>query len=248
MKVPKNHPRYLSLSQRHNIEQAFKKGIVAEAGLVAHGRGEAFDYFLGEKTHGFSKEAIRAAAAELLLAKKPVISVNGNTTALCAEEFVRLSNELKAPIEVNLFYGPVKRRNTIVDYYKRLGKHILGGNPTAKVPHLKSLRGRVSKKGILAADVVLLAIEDGDRTEMLRQMGKKIIAIDLNPLSRTAKKANITIVDNVLRSVPLMTKEAKKLKRKSKEQLRKIVKNFNNKSVLRESEKLLRKAVLGAKL
>ena len=29
-------------------------------GLIAHGRGETFDYLLGEKTNGFAKKAIEA--------------------------------------------------------------------------------------------------------------------------------------------------------------------------------------------
>lgn len=50
--------------------------------------------------------------------------------------------------------------------------------------------------------MVLVPLEDGDRTEALRRMGKTVIAIDLNPLSRTSRAANITIVDNVIRAVP----------------------------------------------
>ncbi len=37
---------------------------------------------LGEKTTSNAKNAIKAAAAALILAKNPVISVNGNTAAL----------------------------------------------------------------------------------------------------------------------------------------------------------------------
>ena len=39
-------------------------------------------------------------------------------------------------------------------------------------------------------------------------MGKKVIAIDLNPLSRTAKKATLTIVDEVTRALPVITEPA----------------------------------------
>ena len=36
-------------------------------------------------------------------------------------------------------------------------------------------------------------------------MGKQVIAIDLNPLSRTAQTAHISIVDELTRCLPLMT-------------------------------------------
>jgi 4-phosphopantoate--beta-alanine ligase len=36
-------------------------------------------------------------------------------------------------------------------------------------------------------------------------MGKKVIAIDLNPLSRTARMAHITIVDELTRCLPLLS-------------------------------------------
>ncbi|PNX46256.1 MAG: hypothetical protein BV456_12485, partial [Thermoplasmata archaeon M8B2D] len=76
--IPKNHPRYESLMTRKRISYAMNKGFVHETGLIAHGRGEAFDYLLGEKTNRFAYEAEKVAAAALLYAKKPVISVNGN--------------------------------------------------------------------------------------------------------------------------------------------------------------------------
>ena len=65
--------------------------VVAMAGLIAHGRGEAFDYMLGEETTEPAIEAIKAAAAALLLADHPVLSVNGNVAALCPEDFGELS-------------------------------------------------------------------------------------------------------------------------------------------------------------
>ncbi len=43
-------------------------------------------------------------------------------------------------------------------------------------------------------------------------MGKKVITFDLNPLSRTAKTADITIVDNVVRAINKLILECKKSK------------------------------------
>ena len=66
MNIPKSHPRYESLKYRHKIIEGMKNLVVAEAGLIAHGRGECFDYILGEKTNKPAKEAIKAAVALLL--------------------------------------------------------------------------------------------------------------------------------------------------------------------------------------
>ena len=52
--IPKNHPRYQSLFTREKIIEGMHEGIVAEAGLIAAGRGEAFDYILGEETPPFA--------------------------------------------------------------------------------------------------------------------------------------------------------------------------------------------------
>jgi len=47
MSVPKDHPRKRSLEIRHALVEGYRKGLVADEGLIAHGRGEAFDYLLG---------------------------------------------------------------------------------------------------------------------------------------------------------------------------------------------------------
>ncbi len=55
--LPKDHPRYQSLKYRHKIIEGMKDLVVAEAGLIAHGRGECFDYILGENTNDIAKKA-----------------------------------------------------------------------------------------------------------------------------------------------------------------------------------------------
>ena len=68
------------------------------------------------------------------------------------------------------------------------------------------LKGQdVVPTGIGSADVVLVPLEDGDRCQALVDMGKQVITIDLNPLSRTAQTAHITIVDELTRCLPLLT-------------------------------------------
>jgi len=227
LKIPKSHPRFVSLSIREKIVKGYNDGLVAKEGLLAHGRGEAFDYLVGEKTTRTAKAAINAAAATLLSAQSPVISVNGNVAALCPKEIVQLAKATKAKIEVNLFYYDENRKKKIVKSLKKAGaKQVLGTNPRSyrRIGGLDSPRRIVDKDGIFAADVVLVPLEDGDRTEALQKIGKTVITFDLNPLSRTAQTADITIVDNVIRGMRLLVSACKKSKTAKT--------NFNNKRSL----------------
>lgn len=237
-KISPEHPRAESLRIRERLVEKFENGIVAKAGLLAHGRGEAFDYLLGEKTNLKALEAMKAAAATLLTAKHPVISVNGNAAALAAKDIVKLADVVKANIEVNLFHRSIEREKAIKKLLEDAGaKEVLGVDEaaSARIPEVASERRRVDPKGILVADVVLVPLEDGDRTQALAKMGKKVIAIDLNPLSRTSQFASITIVDNIVRAMLTLTKIAKKLKTEDKEKLEKIASTFDNKKNLSEA-------------
>ena len=91
MNIPTSHPRAKSLKIREKLVSGFESGIVAKEGLIAHGRGETFDYLLGERTTKNAKQAIKKASLVLLSAKNPVISINGNTAALCLRELIQLS-------------------------------------------------------------------------------------------------------------------------------------------------------------
>jgi 4-phosphopantoate--beta-alanine ligase len=236
--IPKSHPRAKSLLIREKLVTGFEQGLVAKEGLLAHGRGEAFDYLLGEKTNKTAKLAIKAAAAQILLADLPVISVNGNIAALCPKEIVRLANTSGAKIEVNLFYAHEKRKQNIIRTLKKSGaKEILGINHdlSTTLSGLDSARRIVDKNGIFAADVVIVPLEDGDRTMALRKAGKIVITFDLNPLSRTSQTANITIIDNVTRAIDLLIITCKKLSKKNKKTLERIVKDFNNKKNLADN-------------
>lgn len=236
--IPKSHPRKKSLLIREKIVNGFDQGLVAKEGLLAQGRGEAFDYLLGEKTGKTAKQAIKTAAAQILLAKMPVISVNGNIAALCPKQIVRLSKIGKAKLEINLFYSNEKRKKAIIKILKNNGaSEILGINRSSstKLSKIDSARRIVDKNGIFSADVVIVPLEDGDRTLALRKAGKKVITFDLNPLSRTSQTANITIVDNVIRAIDVLILEIKKLSRNNVKTLEKIVNNFDNKKNLQEN-------------
>jgi len=236
IEIPRSHPRYESLMIRERLVKGFKEGYVVPQGLIAHGRGECFDYIIGERTIEPALKAIEAAAATLLLAKHPVISVNGNVAALAAEEVVKLARKVNAKIEVNLFYRTEERVRKIAEVLRESGaEEVLGvDDAVATIPELFSERRRVSPRGIYVADVVLVALEDGDRTEALRRMGKTVIAIDLNPLSRTSLAASITIVDNVVRALPRISEAVDGLKTRSRAELEAIVRNYNNAKVLAE--------------
>ncbi|MDT7877207.1 MAG: 4-phosphopantoate--beta-alanine ligase [Candidatus Caldarchaeales archaeon] len=241
--IPRDHPRYVSLMIRRRLVEGFRAGIVVPEGLLAHGRGEALDYILGEETQPPAQQAVKAAAALMLSSQHPVISVNGNTVALAVDEVVRLSKLVPAKIEVNLFHRSGERISKIKQLLENHGAaDVLGDDELVEIPGLSSLRRLVSRRGIFAADCVLVPLEDGDRAEKLVSMGKKIIAIDLNPFSRTSRAATITIVDNVVRAMPNLCRAVEELKGRDHETLQAIYKGFNNQENLaRMIELILRR-------
>lgn len=228
--IPENHPRALSLTYRKLIEDGVESGLVAKAGPIAHGRGEAFDYLLGEETLPCVLDDIETAAALLLEAEYPVISVNGNSAVLAPESLVSLARAIPAKLEVNVFYGRTfDREKMISDLLKSKGaEEVLGINASAKVPNLFSARQHVDKEGMAKADLVLVLLEDGDRTKALIDWGKKVISVDLNPLSRTGKDATLNICDNIVRCVPLLEKAVTEL-RDDKAKRSKLIQEMNNK-------------------
>ena len=234
--IPKSHPRYASLVARERVAEGVRRGYTSTQGLIAQGRGECFDYLIGEKTTPAALQAIRAAAAMLLLVERPALSVNGNVAALVAEEMVALAAALKIPLEVNLFHRSEERVAKIADLLREKGaEEVLGERPDASVPGLDHARALATKGGIYDADVVLIPLEDGDRCEALVAMGKKVIAIDLNPLSRTAQKATVSIVDNIVRAVPLLTEQVQILSDAPRADLERMVGDYDNQRVLREA-------------
>ena len=254
--VPKTHPRYLSLTLRDTIVAGVEQGITSIHGLIAHGRGEAFDYLIGEATQPFAIEAIHAAAAMLRLAEHPVISVNGNVAALAPEALIELGQVLNAPLEVNIFHTETGREEKIREY---LLKHkarletspagvgveatpakdgmedapdVLMPTTNAQLSYIDSNRKFVHPEGIFKADVVFVPLEDGDRCEALRKMGKKVVTVDLNPMSRTAKQASITIVDNVVRALPLLCDEIRNFNDSTAQD---TLKRYSNEAVLQKA-------------
>ena len=235
--IPKSHPRYVSLKTRNKIVEGVEAGIASAHGLISQGRGEAFDYLLGEKTNNFAVDSIEAASSILLLAKHPVISVNGNVAALVPKELVKLSSLVNAPLEVNIFHPSKEREEKIRKLLILNGaENVLLPQKKFQIKNLDSNRKYVNNRGIFNADVVFVPLEDGDRTEALVKNGKKVITVDLNPMSRTAQKATITIVDNITRAVPLLIKTVESFRKlKTKNQLKNILRDYDNKNNLNKA-------------
>ena len=241
--IPKSHPRYESLLLRDKMVKATKEGYLADSALIAHGRGEAFDYLIGERTTHPAKRAMYVAVAAMLLSNHPVISVNGNATALACDEIIEFARSVNAKIEINLFYRTDERVKIITQIYRDHGyKEILGSldDEMEYLNEIKNNRASASKNGIYAADTILIPLEDGDRAEILKKSGKNIITIDLNPLSRTSKMSDVSIMDNIVRAIPFMTKIAADLKTQDKKILIDLVNEFDNEENLKESLQQIR--------
>lgn len=239
--IPADHPRHDSLVTRHRIEDGVEKGITSKQGLIAEGRGEAFDYLLGEETIPSADEAERVAAAMLLRARHPVLSVNGNVAALVPDEIVELAEVTVADIEVNLFGRTEERLRAIADHLEDHGaENVKGLTGDGRIPGLSHDRGIVDADGIGDADVVLVPLEDGDRAEALGAAGKTEIVVDLNPLSRSAQVAAVPIIDNIIRAIPNITRHARDLADADDAELAEIIEGFDADEALRAAEERIR--------
>lgn len=237
-----SHPRRESLLIRERLVEGLRSGITSEHGLIAHGRGEALDYLIGERTREFAETAIRAAVAMLLLAERPIISVNGNAAALAPASIVRLCEVTTAPLEINLFHHSEERVSAIEQHLLKFGgTNILRPSKDAVISTLSSDRRYVNPEGIAIADVIFVPLEDGDRCAALRATGKSVITVDLNPLSRTSRDASITIVDNIVRAAPRMVARASEMRRVENDSLLAIdVGKYDHLEILQAAENALR--------
>lgn len=227
--IPPSHPRYRSLVVREQLARSAREGVVAWEGLIAHGRGEAFDYLLGERTTPSAALAERTAAAMLLAAERSVISVNGNTAALASREVAVLQQACGALVEVNLFHRTDERMRRITRILEEAGCEVHTGTAERLLP-LEHDRAWCLRDGMYAADTVLVPLEDGDRCQALVGMGKRVIAVDLNPLSRTARAATLSIVDEVTRALPAIGEACVTL---SPDEGSRLIGSHDNRSLLR---------------
>jgi 4-phosphopantoate--beta-alanine ligase len=242
--IPRNHPRFHSLMLRERLIEGLHKGLASEAGLLAHGRGEAFDYLLGERTQPFAALAIEAASAWLLTATHPVLSVNGSAASLAGQEIAALvQSHEPLVVEVNLFHHTPERSRRIAEYLRGLGvPHVVESSSADSVPlpGIQHARRQMHKSGIARADVVVLALEDGDRCQALVESGRQVIAIDLNPLSRTARVARVTIVDELTRALPALKTFLEADRARPKQELRDRIAHYNNQGILERAVAAIR--------
>ena len=251
--IPESHPRKKSLLSRQRIVDATKNGLLADSAMIAHGRGEAFDYLLGEKTSNSARLAIKESASRLIKSDNPVISVNGNTVVLAGKSLIRVAAVLNCPIEVNIYYRTEERMsklNSFLEKQKEIVSQeknpdnwigdwnnavksvkILGKEGDGRIQGLEGPRSICSSQGIEKADVILVPLEDGDRCEALVNLGKQVLVVDLNPLSRTAKMATITIVDEISRAAELLLEYVINKEENSAE--------WNNQSVLNDALRII---------
>ena len=215
------------------------KGLVSQTGLISHGRGEAYDYLMGERTLAPSLKAERAAAAYLLRAKNPVVCVNGNAAALDPKNLIALVNEIPAKMEVNIFHRTEKRMELLISYMEENGaEDVLGRCPDARIPGLSSDRALCTRAGIYESDVILVPIEDGDRAKALADMGKVVISIDLNPLSRTSRAATVSISDEMTRALENIIAAVKEMKGRH-DAIEETIRSFSNESNRKEVVKAI---------
>lgn len=244
---PDDHPRADSLRARDRIVSGIEIGLTSQHGLIAHGRGEALDYLLGERTIDSARAAARAGTAAMVLADNPVVSVNGNVAALAPEAIVEFADAVDAMIEVNLFHRSEDRIEAIAEYLRTHGAStVLGTGADERLPGLSHDRALVHAEGIFSADVVLVPLEDGDRAQALGALGKTEVVIDLNPLSRSSQAATIPICDNLLRAVPLMIEMVPELADASTDDLEAIVNGFDADAARHEAEAAIREGGLAS--
>ena len=122
---------------RELLVEMVGKGVVTPTGLISQGRGEAFEYMMGERTTAPAEDAERAAAAMLLLAENPVVCINGNAAALDAEGLIALAKAVPAKIEVNLFHRTPERMEAVISHLESKGADVvLGRVPDERIPDL----------------------------------------------------------------------------------------------------------------
>ena len=253
VEIPVSHPRKKSLLSRQRIVDATKNGLLADSAMIAHGRGEAFDYLLGEKSSNSARLAIKESASRLIESDNPIISVNGNTVVLAGKSLIRVAAVLNCPIEVNIYYRTEERMSKLNSFLEKQKEivskeknpdnwigdwnnavksvKILGKEGDGRIQGLEGPRSICSSQGIEKADVILVPLEDGDRCEALVNLGKQVLVVDLNPLSRTAKMATITIVDEISRAAELLLEYVINKEQKSTE--------WNNQDVLNDALKII---------
>ena len=110
----------------------------------------------------------------------------------------------------------------------------------AQLQFIESNRRFVNPAGIYRADAVFVPLEDGDRCQALVKMGKSVITVDLNPMSRTSVTSTISIVDNVVRTLPALLEKVDDLRSADRQGWRDKLAGFDNSANLTRAERAVR--------
>jgi len=117
----------------------------------------------------------------------------------------------------------------------------IDSNKSVRIPELESNRRKIDSEGIFIADLVFVPLEDGDRAIALKKMDKKVITVDLNPLSRTSMASDVSIIDNIVRVFPLLIKNIEYHKKNSTiRDLENLINNYNNKEMMNQCLRTIR--------
>ena len=132
-----------------------------------------------------------------------------------------------------IFHASQERARAIAEHLKQAGAEtVLLPDPQVVLDDIDSNRRFVHPEGLARADVVFVPLEDGDRCEALVRAGRQVIPVDLPPLSRTAQKATITIVDNVTRAIPVLVAEVEAIAETPRDDLLAVVEQCDNAAIL----------------
>ena len=169
--IPKDHPRYTSLVTRKHLADCARKGIFRGKDLPPTGAARR-SITCSAKKQAKAPAGLNTWPALLRTASRPVISVNGNTAALAAREIALLQKACGAKVEVNLFHRTRNACSRSKPLLRDAGADVFSGQAERLLP-LSHDRAFSRRDGMYAADVVLVPLEDGDRCEVLVDMGKK---------------------------------------------------------------------------
>ena len=122
----------------------------------------------------------------------------------------------------------------LISYLESKGMdEVLGREPECRIPGLNHDRALCTRT-LYDCDVIVVPIEDGDRAEALVSMGKVVISIDLNPLSRTSCKATVPISDEMTRALENIIQYISEL-RGDDEAILKVINEYSSLSNRRET-------------
>jgi len=242
--IPKDHPRYKSLVTREHLAECARTGIVSLEGLTSHGRGEAFDYLLGEKTSESALLAGKDCGGPAPHRKTPGALRERQHRGACGTRN-RASPEGKRGA----------RRGQPLPPDTRTGTADRDGSSAMPVRTVFSGRSRSAssrspttgpfcrREGCLLPMSCLSRSKTATAARCSVGMGKKVIAIDLNPLSRTAKTATLTVVDEVTRALPEIAQACTAL---SDGKCRSLVAVMDNRVFLQEAKEEMARRLLHA--